>query len=168
MGDALKEWTLVVSAVVVFGSICEIILPEGSFQKYTRFVIGLILISALATPIYSLLKLKPNMGNLIDEKAELYTDYTRMEETEGKTVIRIYKKKMEQKMLWSLQENVSKDIIDVDCDINDSKENFGNIKRVRVYVGTESKSLSDRIYRCIRDYGVEENLVYIDLSKEKM
>lgn len=168
MGDALKEWTLVVSAVVVFGTICEIILPDGSFQKYTRFVIGLILISTLATPIYSLLNLKPNIENLIDERAELYTDYTKMEEAEGKAVFKVYKEKMEQKMLWSLQENVSKDILDVDCDIDNSKENFGNIKRVRVYVGREGKSISDRIYRCIKNYGIEENLVYIDLSKEKM
>ena len=56
MLDGLRSWAMMISGVVVFGSMCEVILPDGEFQKYIRLAIGIMLIFALVSPFAKVLK----------------------------------------------------------------------------------------------------------------
>ncbi|RYL92345.1 stage III sporulation protein AF [Sporolactobacillus sp. THM7-4] len=59
----LSEWVSQLVLIVLFAVILELLLPANGFQKYVKFVIGLVLIVALMDPIIRLFQIDP--GDLI-------------------------------------------------------------------------------------------------------
>ncbi|MDD9149295.1 stage III sporulation protein AF [Sporolactobacillus sp. CQH2019] len=55
----LGEWVSQLVVIVLFAVILELLLPARSFQRYVKFVIGLVLIVALMDPIIRLFQLDP-------------------------------------------------------------------------------------------------------------
>lgn len=55
----LEGWVSQLVLIVLFAVILELLLPTGGFQKYVKFVIGLVLIVALLDPVIKLFHLDP-------------------------------------------------------------------------------------------------------------
>lgn len=55
----LGGWVSQLVLIVLFAVILELLLPARSFQKYVKFVIGLVLIVALMDPVIRLFQLDP-------------------------------------------------------------------------------------------------------------
>jgi stage III sporulation protein AF len=53
--DFLKKWTISIATAVIFITIVEMILPSNSLKKYAKFVLGLILIVVIISPIFTFL-----------------------------------------------------------------------------------------------------------------
>ena len=51
MTGFLKAWTMSVAGIIVFGSICEMILPGSLYKKYVHLAIGLMMILSVLSPI---------------------------------------------------------------------------------------------------------------------
>nr|WP_295975560.1 stage III sporulation protein AF [uncultured Bacillus sp.] len=52
--DIIKEWVTNIILFVLFATVLDMILPNSKFQKYTKMVIGLLLISIILTPVFKL------------------------------------------------------------------------------------------------------------------
>lgn len=55
----LEGWVSQLILIVLFAVILELLLPSGSFRKYVKFVIGLVLIVALLDPVIRLFHMDP-------------------------------------------------------------------------------------------------------------
>jgi stage III sporulation protein AF len=69
----LRNWIISICTAVIFITAVEMIMPNNSFKKYAKFVLGLILITILVNPIIQIF----NRGFNIDEytnKAIKYMD----------------------------------------------------------------------------------------------
>jgi stage III sporulation protein AF len=69
----LRNWIISICTAVIFITAVEMIMPNNSFKKYAKFVLGLILITILVNPIIQIF----NKGFNIDEytnKAIKYID----------------------------------------------------------------------------------------------
>lgn len=69
----LRNWIISICTAVIFITAVEMIMPNNSFKKYAKFVLGLILITILVNPIIQIF----NKGFNIDEytnKAIKYMD----------------------------------------------------------------------------------------------
>ncbi|GGL55439.1 stage III sporulation protein AF [Sporolactobacillus putidus] len=55
----LGEWVSQLVLIVLFAVILELLLPARSFQRYVKFVVGLVLIVALMDPVIRLFQLDP-------------------------------------------------------------------------------------------------------------
>ncbi|MCL1632564.1 stage III sporulation protein AF [Sporolactobacillus sp. CPB3-1] len=66
----LVHWVSEVVLIVLFAVILELLIPAGAFQKYIKFVIGLVLIVALLDPVIRLFHVDPNslLGDLNTER----------------------------------------------------------------------------------------------------
>lgn len=51
--DLLKKFTITLITIIIFISAVELILPDNSFKKYVKFVMGLILTAVILNPIIS-------------------------------------------------------------------------------------------------------------------
>ncbi|GAA0723779.1 stage III sporulation protein AF [Clostridium malenominatum] len=51
MIDLLKEWIINIASLVLFITAVEMLLPDNSLKKYSKFVLGLILMTVLINPI---------------------------------------------------------------------------------------------------------------------
>ncbi|WP_428909082.1 stage III sporulation protein AF [Niallia sp. Krafla_26] len=53
--EFIKEWVTNIILFVLFATLIDMLLPNSKFQKYTKMVVGLLLISVILTPIFKLL-----------------------------------------------------------------------------------------------------------------
>jgi stage III sporulation protein AF len=53
--EFIKEWVTNIILFVLFATLIDMLLPTSKFQKYTKMVVGLLLISIILTPIFKLL-----------------------------------------------------------------------------------------------------------------
>ncbi|SFG88808.1 stage III sporulation protein AF [Sporolactobacillus nakayamae] len=56
----LVHWVSEIILIVLFAVILELLVPTGTFQKYIKFVIGLVLIVALMDPVIRLFQVDPS------------------------------------------------------------------------------------------------------------
>lgn len=52
--EFIKEWVTNIILFVLFATLIDMLLPTSKFQKYTKMVVGLLLISIILTPIFKL------------------------------------------------------------------------------------------------------------------
>lgn len=52
--DLIKEWVTNIILFILFATVLDMVLPSSKFQKYTKMVVGLLLISIILTPIFKL------------------------------------------------------------------------------------------------------------------
>ncbi|MGL4522786.1 MAG: stage III sporulation protein AF [Bacilli bacterium] len=55
----LNEWIRNIVVLILVGTLLELFMPSGAYQKYTRFVLGLIMIITFLTPVLQLLQVSP-------------------------------------------------------------------------------------------------------------
>jgi stage III sporulation protein AF len=53
--EFIKEWVTNIILFVLFATMIDMLLPNSKFQKYTKMVIGLLLIAIILTPIFKLI-----------------------------------------------------------------------------------------------------------------
>ncbi|KAA9026255.1 stage III sporulation protein AF [Niallia endozanthoxylica] len=53
--EFIKEWVTNIILFVLFAMMIDMLLPNSKFQKYTKMVIGLLLIAIILTPIFKLI-----------------------------------------------------------------------------------------------------------------
>lgn len=57
---ALKEWVICISAIIIFITAVEMILPNNSLKKYAQFVFSIILTVAIVKPIVGFISKGPD------------------------------------------------------------------------------------------------------------
>ncbi len=155
---ALQEWAMVLSGVAVFGSLCEVILPEGSFQKYIRLGLGMMLVLALLSPIRGLLHQEWET----DEKMESRNAYRmteNMEEKQKKEILRVYQGNLERKILSALQGKLPDFSGEIQCMVEENREEFGIIREVLIFPEKEGVD-EEKIQRILtEEFGIAEEQI---------
>ncbi|WP_027632905.1 stage III sporulation protein AF [Clostridium hydrogeniformans] len=97
----LKEWITSICVTVIFITAVELILPDNSMKKYSRFVLGLILMTVIINPI-----IKIFTGSNVDMKNYLNSYESVLEE---KSLSKEeYKEKNIATTLKNFENNISK------------------------------------------------------------
>ena len=130
MIKALQDWAVVLSGLAVFGALCEEILPEGSFQKYIRLGLGMLLVLVLLSPLQNLFRQDWEITE--SKKRWAYRETRVMEEKQREEILRIYQLKLNRKMTEVLKESVPDFSGLVQCHVSEDEESFGNIEHVSV------------------------------------
>ena len=168
MLEALRNWAMTIAGIAVFGSICEIILPEGNFQKYIRLAIGLVLILSMVAPILNFSHINSD-DSLFEVNSKAYEQRSEMEEKQQIDVIRLYKENLSQKIENSLNQDIKDDEFDVRCEVEESdRETFGSIKSIAVLIyANEDTDLTSKIASRLKsDYGISKEIITIRYLKE--
>ena len=171
--ENIKEWVITLSGIIIFGSLCEMIVPTGNFQKYIRLVIGMILVLALMSPIYSFLKTDmPNIFFTADTVATYAHNNTDMEKYQKSKIITLYKEKLAQKILNSVLEEVAYFSAQIKLEIEEGdEEKFGTVNRLVLLTDTDYNSDEKKHIKKIitNKYGISEDKIIVLhlLSKEK-
>ncbi len=169
MINMLRDWAMLLSGVVVFASICEVLLPDSSFQKYIRLSVGLLLVLTLISPLRQLLNIK--LPETMDNKNNsiAYAERENMEERQKKEVMRAYKAGLNKKMLLSIESRLGDIPAEIRCKVDEeNEESFGMIEEVQILVDvSESGDITQNVMEILkRDYGLEEKRVKVRYLKE--
>lgn len=151
MTDFLREWTLALAGIIVFGSLCEMILPDGVYKKYIQLAIGLMLCIALLSPLKSG-KIKTEYGFFEEDIKASSKDYDKAQKDE---VLKVYKNKLAESIRGELSGSFGAEC-EVICNVSGDEEDFGTIKDIEITAEAKNAKISDEAIEAIRNmYGNE-------------
>lgn len=134
--DSFRSWVITICAGVIFITAVEIILPDNSLKKYAKFVLGLILMTAIINPI-----VKFFTGGYINVSSYL-NDYQNIIENEEKksqsndevnlnNTKKVFEKNIENIVMSALKNDYPKDTFEVEVNTEYNKEeNLFSINKV--------------------------------------
>lgn len=162
---------MTIAGVIVFGSMCDMLMPENGIKKYIRLALGLILVISIITPVVSLLGgfRDGSIPQIDSEQENAYTSYSQMEERQREDITKIYRENVGAKINSALESKYPGRAFETRVETSDSQENFGEILRVDVVVYTNSetgeeqrKDLSSSVEETInQNYGVDKKNIYV-------
>jgi stage III sporulation protein AF len=137
--EALKTWIVNITIAVFFTSAVEMILPDNDMKKYAKFVLGLLLIVVIITPLikvfdknfdfysYSNKAISYVNTNSTDMDLKKYKDINILNTTEN------FKKNLESECIMNLEEVYPENKYDADVEIiYDDKSGVFNINKVEI------------------------------------
>ena len=162
MVNWISSWANSVIIAVIIATIIEMILPNGNNKKYIKTVIGVFILFSIISPVIS--KVSNNdfdLKNVID-KYNIVDDYESNEVSSldiDKSVEDVYIENLTTDIKNKIKEKGYK-VINIDVDIDMSDKNYGQIKKIDIYI---NKSLEDNSISEVETI----NEVEIDISRSE-
>lgn len=139
MIEGLKAWIVNITIAVFFTTAVEMILPDNNMKKYAKFVLGLLLIVVIITPLikvfdknfdfysYSNKAISYMDNNTTDKDLKKYKDINILNTTEN------FKKNLEKECIINLEEAYPESNYNADIEvIYDEKNGVFNINKVEI------------------------------------
>lgn len=130
--EILKDWISDICVSILFMTAVELVLPENSIKKYSKFVLGLIFIVVVINPIIGFVKQDNNLyrditlnedyvykfDNYIENNLDEYSKRVR------RTTIDNFQENLSRNCESLLKNNFKKNNFDVDVTVSYEGENF--------------------------------------------
>lgn len=154
MINFLREWIINICTAVFFITAVEMILPDNSMKKYSKFVLGLILITVFINPIISIFNKNFDMSAYttkisreIDKNSE--GSSTRVEEYKKENIrstLETFKTNLEKNCEEKLKQKYPDGTYDVDAEVDyDTEKESVSIKKVCVSVDYSTVSVVKKV-----------------------
>lgn len=157
MPEFLKAWTMSLSGIIVFGSLCDMLLPNDAYKKYIHLSIGIILILALISPFtdgkFEIEASLPAFSEIHDIEVE---------GQEREAILRVYKNKLCEKIKTDI-EGVAGVEFDIRCEISEEEESFGEVEEIRIIADAkDGVRINEKAIELICDrYGVSREKISV-------
>lgn len=191
MIESIRQWIINISAIIIFITAVQLILPDNSLKKYAKYVLGLLVILVMINPILKFLNSDYSMEQY-STKAEEY-----FKSNNSKDDLEKYKKINEEKTLETFKSNLSKQCkeklktyykkddfkVDIAVEYNKESHNIiiksisiglesGNIKKIDpIVIGEQEKQVTNhmedkekevRIKEIVeKEFGLESNKIKV-------
>ncbi len=125
MPEALRSWIMSLAGVIVFGSVCEMILPGGAYKKYVQLAIGLILVMTVVRPFTEGgFSFEPSIA-----ASAAYEQSLEMDDRQRADILKIYKQRLCDKITAEIKGVAGVDFT-VRCDVTETEQSFGSIEKI--------------------------------------
>lgn len=156
----LKGWIITICTAVVFITAVEMILPDNKMKSYGKFVMGLILMTVIMTPIIKVLNKNINIDEYINKAEESFKTDNYKKSVEN------YKRKDEENTKSQFKENLETTCVKL------LKEKFPDAEySADVEVGEDENSQMLAIKSIsigVKEKGIEKiSKIYIGKNNEK-
>ena len=141
MIEGLKVWIINITIAIFFTTAVEMILPDNNMKKYAKFILGLLLIVVIITPLikifdknfdfysYSNKAISYMDNNSIDKDFKKYKDISILNTSEN------FKKNLEKECIINLEESYPENKYNANIEIiYDDKTGVFNINRVEIVI----------------------------------
>lgn len=138
MIESLKGWVTNICTAIFFITAVEMILPSNSMKKYTKFVLGLILITVVINPIIKFFNNDFNVQTCINtastyfEEKDYKKDYYKYKKDSIDSTTKVFCVNLENLCIEKLKEKYPKDnyevLADVDYEKDKGKFNINKLK----------------------------------------
>ena len=147
----IRDWIIDIITIVMISVFAEILMPEGDFKKYTKLVIGVIIMIFIIKPVlratteeYMLDSYTAGaMNQLEQQKISRQNNILQQKQTEQ--VMKAYREKLSSQMKETIESMSRLNIADFDFDINEDSESrdFGAVKAIRMVLNAEGSHESE-------------------------
>ena len=138
--DFLRTWIINIITVVMIAAFADMLIPEGSFKKYTKVIVGLIIMVIIIQPLVVLSRQEVLLHRLTFETSH-YIDRmsvieasSQIEQAQAQQIVTAYQSQLTVQIQQRVQ-NISQDYdvrVKVDTDGNINSSGFGAIRYIEV------------------------------------
>lgn len=168
---ALKGWILNIAATIVFVTIVEIMVPEGSTRKYVGLVVGLMVIFAIINPLLTILSGDFDLGQnilLITDAIhirDVSLQIDKLKQGNRGSILGLYKSNLEEQIKRDFQNSGLGEEVLVEVEIDEQQDSgyFGKIIGMNIVL--QDRPDNDSLEDIVR---VEDVEIIIDDGIEKM
>lgn len=170
MEPLIREWITNLIGVAMLGILMDTLLPNGDLKKYTRLIMGLVILSILLKPMLLIFDNIPSIESQITKHA-LAVDAQKieyqskiMEEKQLQQIKTLFQKKLEsqiEKQILSIQSYPSVKAKAVFSE-KDGKADYSNLKYIHVEVASKNTMSVKPVKIKIND----DNEAFSDNAKE--
>lgn len=120
---SLREWIIKICTVVFFITAVEMILPNNSLKKYSKFVLGLILITVLINPIIKVFDKNFSIDVYTNKAASFFNEegyknnFDQYKEKSKTSTLDVFKANLKSLCESKLKERFPQDNYKVDVDV---------------------------------------------------
>lgn len=169
----MRSWVMSIAGTVVFGAVCEILLPDGNMKKYIRIVLGMLLVFTVAKPLTAVNGIHAPDLDLPVQKSQAYTVHAEMEELQRGQVMDLYSANLQEKIKKSAEQTYGSGgrVSDIQLKISDKKQSFGEIQALSVNIISSNKGKNNLSEQTKKHLAKEFNLseddvkIYVTLDK---
>lgn len=140
MVNWISSWVQGIVIAVIISTLIEMILPDSSIKKYVRTVIGVYVVFVIISPIITKItgkEIKISSYELpkIETKETISINTNAYIETE-------YINKIKKDIIKNIEEKGYK-VLEINLDIEDKKDTFGNIKKIKLKISKQELKSDD-------------------------
>ena len=154
--ESMLSWVKQIVIFYIFANFIIHVLPNGNYEKYIKFFIGLILIAVVISPITGFFKLDTlfediyNSAISSDSISEMQADLKYAEKSNYDNIAQPYKEDIIKNVEKIVTENYLYPVkTTVDFNMDSESETFGQIKDIQLQVSkkytNENKVIIDKI-----------------------
>ncbi|NLY43495.1 MAG: stage III sporulation protein AF [Clostridiaceae bacterium] len=151
--EVIRNWIINIITIVIVSFFAEMIIPGGSFKKYAKLVIGIVVMIALVKPVIQLSNSEQLLSKMTVEVSN-YVDRTRiaersrlLEEKQNSQIVNIYHEQLtrdiERRVNAISQTYYSQVEVNIDRDIKSS--GFGSIRSINITLIPRQEEGGDNI-----------------------
>jgi stage III sporulation protein AF len=138
--DIVRNWVINIITVIIVSFFAEILMPNGNFKKYSKLVIGLIVMVMIIKPVVQisnsellLNKITLEISNYID-KARIAEQSKIMEEKQAQQIIKTYHANLtdQVKQRVKVMSEAYEPEVRVNVDTNLKSSGFGSIREIEI------------------------------------
>ncbi|AAK80047.1 stage III sporulation protein AF [Clostridium acetobutylicum] len=128
MLEWLKQWVITICTAALFITVIEIILPDNKLKKYSKFVLGLILMTVIVQPVIKVFNNADNINKYIVNAQNVFEKNTYDQELKGSdgeeinSIVDEFKKNLEDKCSKMLKNKYPDNDYSVTADVQYSSE----------------------------------------------
>ncbi|MGB9814101.1 MAG: stage III sporulation protein AF [Thermovenabulum sp.] len=160
--ESLVAWVKQIIIIVMFSVFIDFFIPSGSFSRYVKVVIGMLIVLALLNPVIMFLDRNMiydqnyfNVKSFLDRRdaADLY-QLSKSEEAK-RNVVKNYKNELESIIEYQIKKLTDYEVDRITVEVEDKEnKNFGEIKTINLEIKNKGKIAEQKIKK-----------VSVDLSK---
>ena len=139
MIEGLKVWVINITIAIFFITAVEMILPDNNMKKYAKFVLGLILIVVIISPIIKIFNKEfdfysySNKATSYMESSIVVTDMKKYKDINILNTTENFKVNLEKQCITNLEEAYPENQYNADIDITyDDKKAIFNINGIEI------------------------------------
>lgn len=147
----LYKWIYTIVIMVIFVTIIDMLMPNNSMKKFTKLILGLLVMSVIIEPLFSFLKNDYSIyagsfkyQSIIENNQNYKAAYS---DLQIEQINKLYKEKLEKNIKEKLENELKNKTVDIYIDfISDinSKE-YGRIINITILIGDDTNVIIDKV-----------------------
>lgn len=145
MSQSMREWIANLVIISILGVAMDLLLPNSSMKKYARFLIGIVILTAMLKPVFQLFNQLPNLerytvqSSMVMDFADMGHQSKWLDSQQQQEVRSYFVQSLESHMEQQIRQFKGYEQVKVEVDISDIAQNdngLPDIQRVYVEIGS--------------------------------
>ena len=150
MREIVGVWISNLAVIAILAALVDMVLPNGSFRKYTSFVFGLVILVLFLQPLLKLTGQLPNLekevfqGSLIQQRDMLFLQKEQITETHQKQLEQTFRRNLEEELALELKHKLDLKApqVSIVFGTRDGETDYANIASIEITSSEGSISTS--------------------------